>query len=147
MVVPTVTARTELASELRVSVARFVRRVRKERGSDDEITLTQRSVLVTLWRDGEQPVGRLAEAEQVRPPSMTRTVACLEEGGYVTRRQDPDDGRAVLVHLTDKGNEVLEADRRRRDAWLSQRLAELTEDERRVLRDAVPLLERMARHR
>ena len=61
---------------------------------------------------------------------MTRTVNCLEEGGYVVRRPHDTDGRQVLVALTEKGRATLLADRARRDAWLAQRLRELTPDER-----------------
>ena len=75
---------------------------------------------------------------------MTRTVACLSEGGYVVRRAHPTDGRQVLVSLTDRGRRTLITDRARRDAWLAQRLADLTPQERRTLRAAAPLLERLA---
>ena len=50
----------------------------------------------------------------------------------------------VLVALTDHGREILLADRRRRDAWLAQRLRELTPAERAVLREAAPLIQRLA---
>jgi DNA-binding MarR family transcriptional regulator len=75
---------------------------------------------------------------------MTRTVKCLEEGGYVVRRPHDTDGRQVLVSLTESGTAVVLADRRSRDAWLSRRLSELTPDERAVLREAAPILERLS---
>ena len=50
----------------------------------------------------------------------------------------------MLVDLTDQGREILLADRRRRDAWLAQRLRELTPDERALLREAAPLIQRLA---
>jgi DNA-binding MarR family transcriptional regulator len=71
-------------------------------------------------------------------------VNCLEEDGYVVRRPHDTDGRQVVIALADKGIETLTADRRRRDAWLAQRLRELTPEERSVLRQAAPLLERLA---
>jgi DNA-binding MarR family transcriptional regulator len=85
----------------------------------------------------------LAEAEKVKPPSMTRTVACLEELGLVTRRPHDTDGRQVVVELTPAALEVIEVDQRRRDAWLNQRLAELTPEERDLLRRVAPLLDRL----
>jgi DNA-binding MarR family transcriptional regulator len=104
----------------------------------------QLSVLGTLKRHGESTVGELAAVERVQPPSMTRTVSCLADGGYVLRRKHETDGRQVVVALSDKGLETLAADRRRRDAWLAQRLRELTADERAVLRQAAPIIERLA---
>jgi DNA-binding MarR family transcriptional regulator len=89
-------------------------------------------------------VGELAARERVQPPSMTRTVNCLEEGGYVTRRPHETDGRQILVALTDLGRETLLADRDRRDAWLTVQLAQLTAEERAVLRAAAPILDALS---
>ncbi len=140
-------ARTDsgLASALRLSVMRLSRRIRSERDPDNELLpVSQLSVLGALKRLGESSVGDLAAVERVQPPSMTRTVSCLDEGGYVVRRKHETDGRQVVVALSQKGVETLAADRRRRDAWLAHRLRELTPDERSVLRAAVPLMERLA---
>jgi DNA-binding MarR family transcriptional regulator len=141
-------ARTDsgLASALRLSVMRLARRMRSERDPDNELLpVGQLSVLGALKRLGESTVGELATAERVQPPSMTRTVNCLDEGGYVVRRKHERDGRQVVVELSEKGLATLAADRRRRDAWLAQRLRELTPDERALLRQAAPILERIAR--
>jgi DNA-binding MarR family transcriptional regulator len=136
---------TGLASALRVSVARLSRRMRSERHPENELLpVGQLSVLGALFRHGECTVGELAALEQVQPPSMTRTVNCLVDGGYVVRRKNESDGRQVVVALSPKGVETLAGDRRRRDAWLAQRLRELTPEERTVLRQAAPILERLA---
>lgn len=139
-------ARTDagLAAALRVSVARLVRRLRSERDPDNELSIGQLMVLGALFRTGGCSIGELAAIERVQPPSMTRTVNCLEELGYVVRRPHETDGRQVVVELSERGRATLDADRRRRDAWLSQRLRELTPDERAVLRQAAPILERLA---
>jgi DNA-binding MarR family transcriptional regulator len=145
---PTVQAasRTDpgLASELRFSVARLSRRLRSEREPDNPLSVGALSALGILFREGECTIGTLAAHERVQPPSMTRTVNCLVEEGYAARRPSEHDGRQVLVDLTDKGREILLADRRRRDAWLAQRLRELTPDERDLLRQAAPLIQRLA---
>jgi DNA-binding MarR family transcriptional regulator len=140
-------ARTDsgLASALRISVARLSRRLRSERDPENELLpVGQLSVLGALKRGGERTVGELAALERVQPPSMTRSVNCLEEGGYVVRRKHESDGRQVVVALSEKGEQTLAADRKRRDAWLAQRLRELTPDERSVLRQAAPIIERLA---
>lgn len=133
-----------LASELRLSVMRLRRRLANERHPDNELSLNQMAVLGALYRNGDLAVGELAAHERVQPPSMTRTVNCLEEGGYVTRRPHETDGRQVVVALTDTGRATVLADRARRDAWLAQRLRELAPEERAVLRAATPILERLA---
>ena len=137
------TADAELARALRLSSMRLARRLRVERGSDD-YTLSQLAVLGSLDRQGEATVGELANLERVKPPSMTRIVNSLVEAGMVTRRPHATDGRQVVVELTDAARAVLAEDRRRRNAWLSQRLAELTDDERALLARAAPVLDRLA---
>lgn len=133
-----------LASGLRVAVARLTRRLRSERDPANELSIGQLSVLGALYRNGACSIGELAAHERVQPPSMTRTVNCLEEAGYVVRRPHATDRRQVVVTLADKGSTTLAADRRRRDAWLARRLRELTPEERHVLRQAAPILERLA---
>jgi DNA-binding MarR family transcriptional regulator len=132
-----------LASSLRNSVMRLSRRLRIERASTD-LSLNQLAVLGTLRRRGPLSVGELAGAERVQPPSMTRTVNCLYDLGLVRREPHPSDRRQVVVHLTDQALAVLEEDRRRRDAWLARRLAALTPEERRCLRQVAPVIERLA---
>ena len=139
-------ARTDaaLAAALRVSLARLTRRLRSERDPHNELSLGQLSVLGALFRNGECSVGELAAQERVQPPSMTRTVNCLADGGYVVRRPHDTDGRQVVIALADKGAETLAADRKRRDAWLARSLRDLTPEERSVLRQAAPIIERLA---
>jgi len=142
---PALNVRTDpgLASELRLGVMRLARRLRLER-SDDAMSLNQLAVMGTLERHGRLTVGQLAAHEKVRPPSMTRTVACLQESGHVQRAPHETDGRQVVVELTELGRVRVLADRRRRDAWMAQRLKELTKAERDVLRAAAPILDRLA---
>lgn len=139
-------ARTDagLAAALRISVARLTRRLRSERDPENELSIGQLSVLGALFRNGTCSIGELAAHERVQPPSMTRTVNCLEEGGYVVRHKHATDGRQVVVALSSKGSDTLAADRHRRDAWLAQRLRELTPEERSLLRQAAPIIERLA---
>jgi DNA-binding MarR family transcriptional regulator len=133
-----------LASELRLSVMRLRRRLARERHPDNVLSMGAMAVLGCLNRFGDLTVGDLAAQERVQPPSMTRIVNALEEGGYVARRAHETDGRQVVVVLSERGRTTLLADRARRDAWLAQRLRGLTADERDTLRRAAPILERLA---
>jgi len=147
MPTPQKIARTDsgLASTLRVSVMRLSRRMRSERHPESELLpVGQISVLGSLYRHGACTVGELAALERVQPPSMTRTVNCLADGGYVERRKSATDGRQVVVALSERGEQMINADRRSREAWLAQRLRDLTPDERHLLRRAAPVLERLA---
>src|SRR3954453_15126398 len=100
-------ARTDagLASELRVSVMRLRRRLANERDPGNDLSIGAMAVLGSLFRYGDLTVGELAAQERVQPPTMTRKVNSLEEGGYVVRRGHETDGRVVVVTLTQRGRE------------------------------------------
>lgn len=119
------------------------RRVKAERG-DAGLPDPQFNVLAMLHAHGAMTPGQLAEAERIQPPSMTRTVNCLVELGLVAKTEHPTDGRQVLVDLTEAGRAEVHETRRRRDAWLTGRLAQLTADERQRLGEAAELLRRIA---
>lgn len=131
-----------LAAELRVALMRSVRRIRQQRSSE-VITDGQYSVLAQLDKHGPLTPRELATREHVQPPSMSRTVNCLVEAGLVERTGHPDDGRQILVALTDAGAKEVMETRRRRDAWLAKQLAGLGDDERRVLAEATQILRRV----
>jgi DNA-binding MarR family transcriptional regulator len=144
MTVPKVTAADrELIAELRPAVLRLARRLRYQK-ADTEVTQSQLAVLGTLNKYGSLTPRELADHEKVQPPSMTRIVGNLEEAGYARRTPHPTDGRQVVVSLTDAGRALIEANRRKRDEWLAPRIAVLTAEERRVLRDAARILDRIA---
>ena len=103
------------------------------------------AILGRLDRCGSQGVSDLAAAERMRPQSMAQTVAELEADGLVVRRPDPSDGRRALVELTEQGRAVLAADRRAREGWLAQAIAQdFSDQEQAVLSEAVELLRRLA---
>ena len=133
-----------LAGELRTGVMRLRRRLLAESDPANELSFGSMAVLGTLFRKGDLTIGALAAHERVQPPSMTRTVNCLVEGGYAERATHPSDGRQVVVRLTEPGRAALLADRTRRDEWLAVRLARLDAEEREALRRAAPILQRLA---
>jgi DNA-binding MarR family transcriptional regulator len=141
--VPTATD-PALASALRGAVMMLGRRLRRERGTD-ALSSSQIGALASLDRHGALTLGELANHEYVRPPSMTRIVASLEEAGLVTRAADPTDGRQVILSATAEGSRLLEADRQRRDAWLARQMQTLTADERDTLRRAAVIIDRISR--
>lgn len=107
--------------------------------------MNQLSVLASLELAGAMTPRELADTERVQPPTITRIVAKLEDRGLVQRSPHPTDGRQVILAPTDEARALLGADRRAREAWLAQRLAELSPDEREVLRRAAAILDRIAR--
>lgn len=133
----------DLSGALRVAVARLSRRLRAEK-EDDELSDTQTSTLAYLVREGSGTIGRLSEHERVTPPSMNRTVNHLEHAGYVVRTPDADDGRKVVVVPTETGRSLVLETRRRRDAWLHQRLRTLDPQQRATLVEAAAIMRELA---
>ena len=131
------------APDLRIAVMRLARRLRTERDSD-AMTPSQMAVLATLLREGPMSPGDLAVAERVQPPSMTRILHTLLEQGLVDRTAHPTDRRQVLYQVTAVAEKMVRRDRARRDQWLSQRLAMLSEEELAAVEAAIPLLNRLA---
>ncbi len=140
---PSTAASTDLAHDLRLAVMRLSRRLRQER-ADHGLPLGQLAVLATLDRLGPMTPGALAHQEQVRPPTMTKVLAHLDDAGYVNRVADPSDGRQQLISITDSARHLLREDRRRREEWLASLLVGLDADQRAALRAALPVLEVLA---
>src|SRR3982074_1321892 len=113
-----------LASDLSLAVMRLARQLRFRHPSSP-VSLSQLSALATLANEGPMTPGALAIRERVRPPSMTRVIASLAELGIIDRCAHPDDGRQVLVSVSESGRELIEVERRASQEWLQQRLAEL----------------------
>jgi len=140
---PSSAVTADLAHDLRLATMRLSRRLRQQR-ADHGLPLSQLAVLATLDRLGPLTPGALAQHEQVRPPSMTRTLAALMAGGWVDRVADPADGRQQLVSITPPARRLLLEDRRRRDEWLASLLRDLAPDQRSALAAALPVLEVLA---
>jgi DNA-binding MarR family transcriptional regulator len=133
---------------MRISVSRLARRLRVERlglgGPETALSDIQLAALAALERKGPMTPGELAEHEKVQPPSMTRVIAVLEERGLVLREPHSTDRRQVILTVTPDGRDLVQRVRRRREAWLAQRLQELTTEERQILRQAAPILEKIS---
>ncbi|KSU58558.1 MULTISPECIES: MarR family winged helix-turn-helix transcriptional regulator [unclassified Gordonia (in: high G+C Gram-positive bacteria)] len=125
-----------LSGDLSLAVVRLARRLRGRR-ENKLVSLTQLSALNTLHHEGPMTPGALAAAERVRPPSMTRVIASLSDLGMIKREPHPTDGRQAIVTLSPEGVEVVTDELAARTAWLSDRLAELSAEERDILREAV----------
>ena len=134
----------DLAMTLRDAITRLNRRVRKERPVGD-LTFSQLSVLTSLQLAGALTPRELADIERVQPPTMTKIVGKLEDRGLVARTPHPTDGRQVLLAATEEGRAIYAQFERTRNEWLAQQLAQLSPDERGVLRRAAEIMQQVAR--
>jgi DNA-binding MarR family transcriptional regulator len=131
----------ELASQLRIAIARSARRLRQAAATDLSPSLT--AALATVERHGPLTPSELAARERIQRPTVTRIAGRLEEAGLVDRAADPGDRRSALISITPAGRELLAAARTRKDAFLSERLEALGPEDRATLERAAALLEGM----
>ena len=133
----------EIADKLHSAAIHLLRRL-KMRDRESGIGPAQLSALSVLVFGGPRGLRELADAEQVRPPTMSRIVSSLERAGLV-RREATEDGRRVRLVPTAKGTRILWEGRRRRVESLANALAVLGEAERRRLRELSHLLPEIVR--
>src|SRR6266852_4538720 len=134
----------ETADRLHSAAIHLLRRLRV-RDRESGVGPAQLSALSVLVFGGPRSLGELADAEQVRPPTMSRIVAGLERAGLV-RRHATEDGRRVRLEASAKGTKILQEGRKRRVESLAKALALLSENERQQLGDLTVLLQQVIRN-
>jgi len=132
----------DVAVQLSAVLGRLIRLLRRQASA--AVGPGSLAALATLRRRGAMRLGDLAAREGVAPPTLTRMIAVLEEAGYVSRRSDEHDRRAVLVSITPAGAEVVDGARAARAQVLRGRLATLDERDAAALLAALPALEALA---
>jgi DNA-binding MarR family transcriptional regulator len=111
----------------------------------DRLTFARGALLAALDTDGPQRMGHLAHRLGVVPRTITPMVDALEEGGLVTREDDPDDRRATMLRITDDGRAELSRSRSDRKSTIDEVFEVLSETERTVLAGVLDKLRAAAR--
>ena len=128
-----------LADQLHSAAIHLLRQLRVEDRASG-IGPAQLSALSVLVFGGGVSLKRLAEIEQVRPPTMVRIVQGLVEQRLVVSQPDPEDARRVCIAATAKGRALMLKARRRRVDALAQMLESKTGAERSEIAAAVNIL-------
>jgi len=134
---------TELADQIHSTAIHLLRRLRV-RDRESGIGPAQLSALSVLVFGGSKSLRELAEAEQVKPPTMSRIATGLQRARLV-RRHRTEDGRRIRLEATPQGVKLMWEGRKRRVELLANAFAGLTEMERQGLRESVALLQRILR--
>src|SRR6266516_2970423 len=132
----------EVGRSLHSNAIHLLRDVRTE-DSAMGIGPAQASALSVVVFGGPLSLNELAEAEQVRPPTMSRVVEALVKEGVVRREANRDDRRSVMISPTDKGTRILHEGRSRREKRLIKLLSKLDADEIRCLGKASRILSKL----
>ena len=129
-----------IADRLHSAAIHLLRRLRREDVTSG-LSAPRLSALSVVVFGGPLTLGELANAEQVRPPTMTRLVSALENAGLVAREADPEDGRLTRIRATQKGRALLLRGRARRVAALTAEVRRLEPGEREELTRALATLD------
>ena len=116
-----------LSDHLTVLFGQMSRAIARQPGL---LTRAEYAVVSVLDHTGPRRLGDLAEADGSDPSTVSRRMASLAERGLVERQPDPGDGRAHRVALTERGRGVLDAERRRRAALVTDALSGWPEADR-----------------
>jgi DNA-binding MarR family transcriptional regulator len=140
----TVTDVSEVAGTLRVAVGLLVRKLRQPL-NEGELTIAESSALARLERGGPATSSDLARLERISPQSMGVTVAALLERGLIERSRDPEDGRRIVLSITEAGRRTVHDKRGARTEQIATALRQgFSEEELSQLVAAAALLERLA---
>ncbi|QMU71104.1 MarR family winged helix-turn-helix transcriptional regulator [Streptacidiphilus sp. P02-A3a] len=136
-----------VAATLLASVSLLVRRVRQVPAGGG-LTMPERTALSSLDRSGPTTSAALAREAQITAQAMGATLSALRARGLVERRPDPDDGRRVVLSVTEAGAKALKDKRNARTELVAQALTSgaFTPAELEQLTAAATLLERLARN-
>jgi DNA-binding MarR family transcriptional regulator len=132
----------QLAGALFVSVGLLRRRLRQQQVAGD-LTFPETAALARLDRC-PATAAELARKEEISPQSMGATLSGLQDRDLIARSADPEDGRRIVLTITERGRRELRDRRRARVEQLAHGLAGFTETELDQLRAAAPLIERLA---
>lgn len=124
------------------AVIKLARRLRQERQTG--LSPTGISVLGTVRRLERSEPSVIAAYERVSQPSITRVLKQLGEEGYLVREPSPEDGRKVIISLSEEGARILAQERERRNVWLAKAMSELTTEEQDDLRRGIAVIEHLA---
>ncbi|WP_030184024.1 MarR family winged helix-turn-helix transcriptional regulator [Streptomyces sp. NRRL S-813] len=136
-----------VASALLASISVLVRRVRHV-PVEGGLTMPERTALSQLDRSGPTTSSALAREAQITAQAMGATLSALRGRGLVERRRDPNDGRRVVLSVTDAGLQALKDKRNARTELIARALTggTFTPTELEQLAAAAPLLERLAQN-
>jgi len=134
----TTTAELDLADDLGQHLVRLVRLINRAKSQvtkqgPDGIERAAYAILFCLIHDGPQRTSRLAEALHSEISTISRQSSSLVQHGLVERQADPEDGRACLLAPTAEGQRVFEENRKLRNKWLAEVLADWSQKDRETL--------------
>ncbi|GAA4336780.1 MarR family transcriptional regulator [Mucilaginibacter gynuensis] len=123
----------QLASQIRTTTTRLIKKLRKKSETGSSLSLTERSVIALLDQHKQMLPSELAATEKITTQSMSQILNHLLELGCIIREASTTDKRKVYISLSPLGQEMLYRVRHEREEWLFKAITEVCTDEEREL--------------
>ncbi|MEV4886354.1 MarR family transcriptional regulator [Chitinophaga ginsengisegetis] len=137
----------QLAAQLRPLLARLVRKLRKLSPANEQLSQSERSVLVLLDQHDYLLSAELAVMEKMTPQSMGQLLQHLFQQDLINRTASPDDKRKIHISLSAAGKERMQRVRKERNEWLSKAISEVcTKEEQAILQAAIGPLSKLVEY-
>jgi DNA-binding MarR family transcriptional regulator len=134
----------EIAANLTGVISRLVKILRKETHNDELLSLTERSTLGLVYKNGEMLSSELAAMEKVTSQSMSQIINKLFKDGYIKKTPSLKDKRKVIITITASGKNLMEKRKREKQEWLAKSLFEkTTQKEKELLVNAIAVLTKL----
>lgn len=134
----------ELAAQLRTTIGRLVKLMRRETRNESQLSLTERSTMGLLYPDVELAPSEIARTEKVTTQSMSQVINHLVELNYICRTPSDDDKRKTILRLTDAGRTRVESARQEKQEWMARILHQrTTSEEKEVLSASIQILSKL----
>lgn len=137
---------TRLANQLGIVLTRLIN-VLREAVLPPGMNSAQARTLLALHDAGPQRVTDLARLDHLKQPTMSAVLTRMERLGWVRRRDDDGDLRAVIVDITEPGERIALQLIAARTAVLESYLEALTAEDLASLTTALPTLRKLTRKR
>lgn len=135
---------SELSSSLRAVVSALHKGLRKQMYSVDTYSMTELETIKHIAKNTSLLPSELATLTRIKTQSMSQILNKLEKQDVIKRTTSTEDKRKVSVSLTDSGVKFIEQARYDRDEWLKELIEQsLTEDEKKLLEEALPVLHKL----
>lgn len=108
------------------------------------LSMPQFSILMQLHHRGNCGIGDISERFDITNAAASQLADKLVQGGFIKRDEDPNDRRAKLLNLSDKGSELVRQGTKERYRWVDELAGRLTAEERAKVTEALNILTQAA---
>jgi DNA-binding MarR family transcriptional regulator len=135
----------KLAVDLKRTISRLIKIMRRETRKDASFSLTELSTLGSIYRHSEITPSELAAREKVTNQSMSQITKKLSNRGHIKKTRSKKDKRKMLITMTSQGRKFVELKAHKKREWLAKAIAEKTmQSEKEILQKAVEILKKLA---